>query len=194
MSIVGRLKTMVIEGNLDEIRGATEEALREREDPQHIVDGLIAAMDVVGEQFASGDLFIPDMMLSAKTMEASLSAVRPLLAGHGVKPRATVVFGTVQGDVHDIGKNLVIMMMQGAGFEVHDLGVDVAPEKFYEAIEARKPDIVCMSALLSTTQVAMGKAIDFLDEKGVRSSVRIMVGGAVITEQFASQIRADGYA
>jgi 5-methyltetrahydrofolate--homocysteine methyltransferase len=194
MSIVDKLKTMVIEGNLDEICGATEEAVGEGTDPQQIINGLIAAMDVVGDQFASGDIFLPEMMLSAKTMEASLGAVRPLMVGHAVKPKATVIFGTVQGDVHDIGKNLVVMMMQGAGFEIHDLGTDVPPETFYEKVCALKPDLCCMSALLNTTLESMERTINLLKEKGVRSSVKILVGGAVLTESFATGIGADGYA
>jgi 5-methyltetrahydrofolate--homocysteine methyltransferase len=194
MSIIDKLKTMVIEGNLDDICGATEEAVREGTDPQQIIDGLIAAMDVVGDQFASGDIFLPEMMLSAKTMEASLGAVRPLMVGHAVKPKATVVFGTVQGDVHDIGKNLVVMMMQGAGFEIHDLGTDVPPEAFLEKVSALKPDLCCMSALLNTTLGAMQRTINLLKEKGACSSVKILVGGAVLTESFATSIGADGYA
>ena len=194
MSVIDTLKTMVIEGNLDEIRGATEEAVRAGTDPQQIVDGLIAGMDVVGDGFASGEVFIPDMMLSAKTMEESLDAIRPLMVGRAVKPKGRVVFGTVQGDVHDIGKNLVIMMMQGAGFEIHDLGTDVPPETFYAKVSELKPDLCCMSALLNTTLEAMARTINLLKEKGVRSSVKILVGGAVLTESFASGIGADGYA
>jgi 5-methyltetrahydrofolate--homocysteine methyltransferase len=194
MSAIDKLKAMVIEGNLDEISGVAEEALREGEDPQRIVDGMIAAMDVVGDQFASGDMFLPEMMLSANTMEVGLNTLRPLLAGQGIKPKASVVFGTVQGDVHDIGKNLVIMMMQGAGFEVHDLGVDVPPEAFCEKVFVLKPDLCCMSALLNTTQDAMERTINLLKEKGLRSSTKILVGGAVITESFALGIGADGFA
>jgi len=195
MSIVERLKKLVVEGNLEQAPLATKEALQAGEDLQRIIDqGLIAAMEVVGEKFACGDLYIPEMLLSAKTMESALNVLRPLLVDKGIKAKAVAVFGTVQGDVHDIGKNLVIMMMQGAGFEVHDLGTDVLPEKFYEAIQKNKPDLCCMSALLTTTQGAMGKTIQFLKEKGVCSAVKVMVGGAPITEAFASEIGADGYA
>jgi len=186
---------MIIEGDLAGAPKITTEALEAGTDPQEIIDkGLIAAMAIVGDRFAEGDLFVPEMMLSAKVVDSCLKVLRPVLIEKGIKPKAVVVFGTVQGDVHDIGKNLVIMMMQGAGFEVHDLGVDVPQETFYEAISTRNPDLLCMSALLSTTQGAMGKMIQFLNDKGVRSSVKIMVGGAVITESFASQIGADAYA
>ncbi len=194
MAIIDKLKTMVIEGQLDEISNATEEALTQGEAPQRIVDALIAAMDIVGDQFACGDMFLPEMMLSAKTMEAALGTLRPRLAGQAIKPKASAVFGTVEGDVHDIGKNLVIMMMQGAGFEVHDLGVDVPPETFCEKVSALKPDLCCMSALLNTTQLAMERTIHLLNEKGLRRSVKILVGGAVVTESYASGIGADGFA
>ena len=195
MSLVEKLKTLIIEGNLEEAPKVTREAWQAGVDLQQIIDlGLIKAMEVVGERFASGDLYIPEMLLSAKTMQASLNFLRPMIADKGIKAKAKVVFGTVQGDVHDIGKNLVIMMMQGAGFEVYDLGMDVAPEKFYQAIQAYKPDLCCMSALLTTTQGAMGKTIRFLQEKSVRQIVKIMVGGAPITEEFSLEIGADGYA
>jgi 5-methyltetrahydrofolate--homocysteine methyltransferase len=151
-------------------------------------------MDEVGEKFAAGDLFIPEMLLSAKTMESALAVLRPLIAEKGIKAKATVVFGTVEGDVHDIGKNLVIMMMQGAGFEVHDLGTNVSPEMFYQAVQKYQPTLFCMSALLTTTQGAMARTIKYLEDKGARKRVKVMAGGAPITEGFAREIGADGYA
>ena len=195
MSYIEKLRTLVIEGNLEEAPQVIQEALQAGADLQQIIDqGLIAAMEVVGERFACGDLYIPEMLLSARTMESCLKVLRPLIVSTGIKAKAVVVFGTVQGDVHDIGKNLVIMMMQGAGFEIHDLGIDVAPEKFYEAIQTHKPDLCCMSALLTTTQGAMGRTIEHLQEKGVRQTVKVLVGGAPITEAFSLEIGADGYA
>lgn len=195
MSLIERLKTAVMEGDMVEAPKITEQALEAGEDPQEIIDqGLIAAMEVVGEKFACGDLFIPEMLLSARTMESALSVLRPLIVDKGIKARATVVFGTVEGDVHDIGKNLVIMMMQGAGFEVHDLGTNVSPEKFYLALQRHNPDLLCMSALLTTTQGAMSKTLQFLKEKEARQTVKIMVGGAPVIETFAQEIGADGYA
>ncbi len=195
MSLLEKLKKMVIEGNLEETPGVTREALAAGIDPQRIIDqALIAAMDAVGEKFACGDLFIPEMLLSAKTMDTALAVLRPLIVEKGIKAKATVVFGTVEGDVHDIGKNLVIMMMQGAGFEVYDLGTNVSAEKFYRAVQAYKPDLFCMSALLTTTQGAMAGTVQYLKEKGIRESVKVMIGGAPITEAFAREIEADGYA
>jgi len=195
MSLVEKVKTLVIEGNLEEAPKATWKAWEAGIDPQRIIDqGLIAAMEVVGDRFANGDLYIPEMMLSAKAMQASLEVLRPIIVERGIKAKARVVFGTVQGDVHDIGKNLVIMMMQGAGFEVIDLGVDVAPEVFYQAIQTHQPDLCCLSALLTTTQGVMGKTIQLLQEKLVRRAVKIMVGGAPLTETFSKAIGADGYA
>jgi 5-methyltetrahydrofolate--homocysteine methyltransferase len=195
MPLIEKLRNMVIEGNLEEAPKVTQEALQAGIDPQQIIDhSLIAAMEVVGVRFAGGELFIPEMLLSAKTMESALRVLRPLIVDKGIKAKATVVFGTVEGDVHDIGKNLVIMMMQGAGFEVHDLGTNVSSEKFYQAVQNHKPDLFCMSALLTTTQGAMGRAIQFLQEKEVRQTVKVMVGGAPLTEAFAREIGADGYA
>jgi len=195
VSLVEDLRTAVIEGNLTEAPLLVQRALQAGLGPQEIIDqGLIAAMEAVGEKFAQGELYIPEMLLSAKTMEKALAVLRPQIVAKGIKAKAKVVFGTVQGDVHDIGKNLVIMMMQGAGFEVYDLGIDVAPEKFLAAVKEYKPDLLCLSALLTTTQGAMGKTINLLREKGVRQAVRIMVGGAPLTEAFATAIGADGYA
>ncbi len=195
MVLLETLKTLVIEGRLMEAPEAAREILQAGGHPQQIIDqSLITAMEIVGERFASGDLFIPEMLLSARTMQACLTVLRPFMVEEGVKPKAVAVFGTVKGDVHDIGKNLVIMMMQGAGFEVHDLGVNVSPDKFHEALAVVKPDLCCMSALLSTTQGAMEETIHFLEKEGIRSHVKTMVGGAAITDSFAVDIGADGYA
>ncbi len=194
-SLIEQLKLSVIEGRIEEVPKITQAAVDARISLQEIVDqGLIPAMDIIGEMFNNGDLFVPEMLLSARTMQSSMNILRPLIVGGQIKPRGVAVFGTVQGDVHDIGKNLVIMMMEGAGFEVHDLGVNVAPEKFSEAVESKRPTLCCMSALLSTTQDAMGETISFFDKKGIRNRVKFMVGGAAITESFAAEIGAEGYA
>lgn len=195
MAYIEELKDLVIAGNLDLAPQLTQKALQEGVELSEIINkGLIAAMDIVGQKFSAGELYIPEMLLSAKTMQACMHVLRPLIVGKGMRAKATVVFGTVQGDVHDIGKNLVIMMMQGAGFEVHDLGTDVWPEKFGQAVREYRPDLLCMSALLTTTQVAMGKTIQHLQEKGLRPEVKIMVGGAPVTDDFSLSIGADGYA
>ena len=194
-SLIEQLKLSVIEGRIAEAPKITQEAVVAGIDLQDIVDqGLIVAMDIVGERFTNGDLFVPEMLLSARTMQSSMNILRPLIVGSQIKPKGVVVFGTVQGDVHDIGKNLVVMIMEGAGFEVHDLGVNVAPEKFCEAVESKKPALCCMSALLSTTQDAMGETISFFKKKGIRNQVKFMVGGAAVTESFAAEIGAEGYA
>lgn len=195
MAYIEELKDLVIAGNLDLAPQLTQQALQEGVELSEIINkGLIAAMDIVGQKFSEGELYIPEMLLSAKTMQACMHVLRPLIVSKGMRAKATVVFGTVQGDVHDIGKNLVIMMMQGAGFEVHDLGTDVWPEKFGQAVREYRPDLLCMSALLTTTQVAMGKTIQHLQEKGLRPEVKIMVGGAPVTDDFSLSIGADGYA
>jgi len=191
MSYINLIRSLVIKGDLNLAPEQTQLALKAGLSPQ---EGLIAAMEEVGQKFAEGDLYIPEMLLAAKTMQSCMEVLRPLIVDKGIKSKAKVVFGTVQGDVHDIGKNLVIMMMQGAGFEVYDLGTDVNPEKFYEAIQLHKPDFLCMSALLTTTMGAMGKTIQFLKEKGARNNIIIMVGGAPLTEEFSLSIGADGYA
>jgi 5-methyltetrahydrofolate--homocysteine methyltransferase len=151
-------------------------------------------MDVVGVEFKKGKKFVPEVLLSARTMQTSLDLIKPLLIQAGAKMAGKVVIGTVKGDLHDIGKNLVGMMLEGAGFEVVDLGKDVTPEKFVEAVKNEKPNIVGMSALLTTTMRAMGHTITMLKEAGLRENVKIMVGGAPVTSDFAKQIGADAYA
>jgi 5-methyltetrahydrofolate--homocysteine methyltransferase len=151
-------------------------------------------MDEVGAQFRKGKKFVPEVLLAARTMQGSLDILKPLLVQAGAKMTGKAVIGTVKGDLHDIGKNLVGMMLEGAGFEVVDLGKDVAPEKFVEAVKTQKPDVVGMSALLTTTMRAMGHTVTMLREAGLRDSVKIMVGGAPVTPDFAQQIGADAYA
>ena len=153
-------------------------------------DGLIAAMDEVGQRFSAGELFVPEMLMAAQAMKAGMEVIRPLLAEAGTAPKGTLVIGTVQGDLHDIGKNLVSMMLEGAGFKVVDLGVDVEPGKFVEAARESNADVVCMSALLTTTMPAMEATVKALVE-GI--SCKTMVGGAPVTQDFADKIGANGY-
>ena len=156
--------------------------------------GLIPAMQEVGDRFEKGEYFVPEMLVSARAMQSGLELLKPLLASAEVQSTGKVVLGTVQGDLHDIGKNLVGMMLEGAGFELVDLGADVSPEDFAQAVRENQPDILAMSALLTTTMPAMKSTIDALAGAGLRSQVKVMVGGAPITDEYANGIGADGFA
>lgn len=192
--ILNKIKMAVIEHDVDSILGLTQQALKEGLLPKDILDnGLVPGMDYVGVQFRKGEMFVPEVLFSARAMQASLSILRPLFAQTGAKMLGKVVLGTVKGDLHDIGKDLVGMMLEGAGFEVINLGKDVAPEAFVKAVRDNEPDIVGMSALLTTTMTAMGTTIKALEEAGLRDRVKVMVGGAPLTTDFAQRIGADGY-
>ena len=154
-------------------------------------NGLIKAMDVVGEQFSNGEIFVPEMLMAAKAMQEGLEILKPLLAGDALMEKGTVIIGTVKGDLHDIGKNLVSMMVEGAGFNVIDLGVDVDIEKFVSQAQAHDADVVCLSALLTTTMPTMAKAIEAFKEAGLKA--KIIIGGAPVTDAYAKQIGADGF-
>jgi 5-methyltetrahydrofolate--homocysteine methyltransferase len=156
--------------------------------------GLIAGMDIVGERMEDGDMFIPEVLMSAQAMGSCVEILKPLLGEDGSSAAARVVIGTVKGDLHDIGKNLVAMMMESAGMEVHNLGVDIAPEDFVTQIKEKNAQIVCLSALLTTTMPMMKQTVDAIVESGIRDQVKIMVGGAPVTKAFADQIGADGFA
>jgi 5-methyltetrahydrofolate--homocysteine methyltransferase len=193
--ILEQISTAVIEGNLDDIVDLTEDALDEDLSAQEILDsGLMAGMDYVGAEFKAGNMFVPEVLRSAKAMQNSMDILRPLLVESGVQMVGKVVLGTVKGDLHDIGKNLVGMMCEGAGFEVKDLGRDVEPDAFLEAVKEFEPDVVGMSALLTTTMRSMEHTIRALEEAGLRDKVKVMIGGAPVTQAFADQIGADGYA
>jgi 5-methyltetrahydrofolate--homocysteine methyltransferase len=196
------LETMqqnLYEGEAEEVRARVQEALADGLPAQEILEkGLIAGMDEVGRDFKAGDLFIPEVLACARAMHAGMEVLRPLLAegreGIGRASLGKVVIGTVQGDVHDIGKNLVSMMLEGAGFEVMDLGVDVPPNRFVEAVGARNPRIVGMAAMLTTTTPMMKTIIEALAEAGLRDKVKVLIGGAPVTSAYARQIGADAYA
>ena len=193
--ILEQISTAIIEGDLDEISDLTDDALDEGLAADDILNkGLMPGMDHVGVEFRAGNMFVPEVLRSAKTMQTSMDILKPLLAESGVKMVGKVLLGTVKGDLHDIGKNLVGMMCEGAGFEVKDIGKDVAPEGFVEAVKEFEPDVVGMSALLTTTMRAMESTIKVLEEAGLRDKVKIMIGGAPVTQAFADQIGADGYA
>lgn len=159
-----------------------------------LADGLVAGMAAVGQRFECGDYFVPDMLLAARAMQAGLELLRPRLQQANVQPAGTVLIGTVQGDLHEIGKNLVVMMLEGAGYAVRDLGVDVAPERFVEEVRANPPDVLALSALLSTTVLGMKRTIEALQAAGLRDRLKVIVGGAPVTEQYAQLVGADGYA
>ena len=193
-ALLEQIAVGVIEGNLDGIPGLVQKALDEGSDAANILEaGLIVGMNEVGNRFKAGSMFIPEVLKSAKTMHAGQEVLRSLLADSGVRLAGKIVLGTVQGDLHDIGKNLVGMMCQGAGFEVIDLGFNLEPEKFTEAIKQHQPDIVGMSALLTTTMRAMGYTLKAIEEAGLRDTVKVMVGGAPVDAEFAQRIGADGY-
>jgi 5-methyltetrahydrofolate--homocysteine methyltransferase len=193
--ILEQISTTVIEGDLGEIVDLTEDALDADLSAEEILNqGLMPGMDHVGVEFKAGNMFVPEVLRSAKTMQMSMDIIRPLLAETGVKTVGKVLLGTVKGDLHDIGKNLVGMMCEGAGFEVKDIGKDVEPQGFVDAVKEFEPNVVGMSALLTTTMRTMESTIKVLEEAGLRDQVKIMIGGAPVTQAFADQIGADGYA
>jgi 5-methyltetrahydrofolate--homocysteine methyltransferase len=195
MSEFEGIKQAVIKGDIKTAVAETQSAVDSGQEVKSILDnGLVAAMDEVGENFSKGKIFVPQMLRSAKTMQECMNIIKPLFKEGDVTDKGKVLIGTVKGDLHDIGKNLVSMMMEGAGFSVVDLGVDVPPEKFVEKTQEIKPNIVAMSALLSITMPAMPSTIKALEDGGVRDSVKVMIGGAPVTERYASEIKADSYA
>jgi len=194
MQDLTRLRESVLKGDAQTTRTLTEQALAEGADPLMLVnDFMVPAMDEVGRRFECSEYFVPELLLSARAMKAALELIRPLLARSGVQPAARVVVGTVKGDLHDIGKNLVAAMFEGGGFEVIDLGVNVAPEKFVEAVKARNAQVVALSALLTTTMPGMRTTIEAFKQAGLRDRVKILIGGAPITQKYADEIGADGY-
>ncbi len=182
------------DGLADEVVAGVQEALRRGFSAQAILDrGLVAGMEIVGVDFRDGILFVPEVLMSANAMKAGMELLRPLLTQTGAQQLGKMVIGTVKGDIHDIGKNLVAMMMEGAGLEVIDLGINVDAETFVEAVKAHRPEILGMSALLTTTMPYMKVVIDALGEEGLREALFIMVGGAPVTESFAQEVGADAY-
>jgi len=190
----GELKDAVISGKAAKVKELTQQALNEGKKAQDVLDqALIPAMDVVGQKFSCAEFYIPEMLIAARAMQGGVALLKPLLAAAGSKARGKVVLGTVKGDLHDIGKNLVGMMLEGTGFEVVDLGADVKPERFVEAVQKESPNFVMMSALLTTTMLAMGETIQALKKAGVRDKVKVAIGGAAVTQRFADEIGADFY-
>jgi len=189
------LATAIINGKAPDARALTEQALSEGVAPGDILNqGLVAGMNVVGEKFKNNEFYVPEVLIAARAMKNAMEVLRPVLAETGVEPVARVAIGTVRGDLHDIGKNLVAMMLEGAGFEIIDLGVDVKPEQFVEAVQSKNAEVVALSALLTTTMPAMKDTISALESAGLRSNVAVMIGGAPVTQSYADEIGADGYA
>jgi corrinoid protein of di/trimethylamine methyltransferase len=194
MPELDKLHEAILNGDAKTSAAVAKQALDEGADPLSLVTGyMVPAMDEVGRRFECEEYFVPELLLAARAMKAALEHIRPLLVASGAEPAGRVAIGTVKGDLHDIGKNLVAAMLEGGGFEVTDLGADVAPEKFVATIESKKVDIVCLSALLTVTMPSMKTTIEALEKAGVRSRVKVLVGGAPVTQQFADQIGADGY-
>jgi 5-methyltetrahydrofolate--homocysteine methyltransferase len=184
----------LIEGEADVVDELTRAALEAGVEALEVMDdGLIAGMALVGIKFRENFIFVPEVLSCARAMKAGMAHIEPILSDAGVEPAGKVVMGTVKGDLHDIGKNLCIMMLRGSGFEVIDLGVDTSPDEFIEAVEEHKPDVMGMSALLTTTMPNMGKTIDAFVDEGLRDVVKIIVGGAPVTPEFAEDMGADGY-
>jgi len=195
MAVLNEIKEATIAGNMDNTVAGIEQALSEGMSPGDIIqNGLIEAMGVVGEKFKNNEIYVPEMLIAARAMKIGLEKLKPLMVDGDVETLATVVLGTVKGDLHDIGKNLVGIMMRGTGMQVLDIGVDISPEKFVEAVRENKPQFVGMSALLTTTMPAMKETLEALEEAGVRGNVKVLVGGAPVTQKFADEIGADGYA
>ena len=194
MALSQRLFDAIVDGKAQLARSIVEEELRGGTEAVVLIsETMIPAMDEVGKLFQEEEYFVPELMLAGRAMKAAMEPLRPLLAASGAKPAGVVVAGAVKGDLHDIGKNLVISMLEGAGFKVIDLGADVPPQKFVEAIREHKPEIVCLSALLTVTMTAMKSTIEAVKEAGLRSGVKILVGGAPLSEKYAMEIGADGY-
>jgi len=194
-SLIAVLRQAVIDGQARDAAAATERALAAGLPPRQLVDeALIPAMDEAGRLFECGDFFVPELLVAARALKASQALITPLLAGSPVPAAGRIAIGTVKGDMHDIGKNLVVALLQGGGFEVIDLGADVPPERFVAAARDDGADIVGLSALLTTTMLQMKATMQALDQAGVRGAVKVIVGGAPVTQRFADEIGADGYA
>ncbi len=195
MEELEKLALMLEEGDVNGVAGLTQQLVDSGMSAQTILNkGLIVGMGVVGEKMRTGEMYLPEVLQSATAMHASLKILKPLLAQGGIQPLGKIVMGTVKGDVHDIGKNLVGILLQGAGFEIVDLGVNVAPAKFVDAINQHNPALLAISAMLTTTMLNMKTTIEAISNAGLRSKTKIIVGGAPVSQRFADEIGADGYA
>jgi corrinoid protein of di/trimethylamine methyltransferase len=194
MSQSKELYEAILTGNAKQAHAATQAAIDAGIAPMDLISGsMVPAMDEVGRLFEEEEYFVPELLLAGRAMKSAMELLRPLMVASGEKMSARVVIGTVKGDLHDIGKNIVASMLEGSGFEVIDLGADVSPEKFVFAVEQRKPEFVCLSALLTVTMPAMKTTIDALESAGLRTKVKVLIGGAPVTMEYAKEIGADGY-
>ncbi len=195
MGVVDDLKQSVIDMEVEKATALTQQALDEGMEAEKVMNqALVPAMDAVGEQYEQGERYVPEMLLSAQAMKGGMQLLRPLLAESGVEPKGRIVIGTVEGDLHDIGQNLVSMMLEGAGFEVTNLGAETPADTFVSSVKDNNADILGLSALLTTTMTHMPEVIDALQEDGVRETIKVMVGGAPVSQDYADEIGADGYA
>ena len=192
MASYEELREVIQEGNVTETQNQVRALLDEGKSPDEIIQrGIVEAMDIVGKKFSEGECFIPEMLVAARASKKGLEIVKPLLVKAGIEPKGKIILGTVKGDLHDIGKNIVAMMLEGAGFEVIDLGCDVAPEKFVATLKAEKARILALSCLLTTTMISMKDTMDALKEAGLIGKIKVMIGGPPTTEEFARKIGAD---
>ena len=192
--VLDQLAKELFAGNAKGVAELTNKALAEGLKPSEILNnGLIKGMNEVGVKFKANEIYVPEVLIAARAMKASMAILKPKLVESGVEPVAKMIIGTVKGDLHDIGKNLVAMMMEGAGFEIIDLGIDVPADKFIQAIKDHKPQIVGMSALLTTTMVQIRENVKAFNDAGVRKDVKVMIGGAPVTQKFTDEVGADGY-
>ncbi len=194
MALIAEISELLQKGKAKNVKALVQQALDENMDPKEILnDGLLAGMMTIGAKFKNNEVFVPEVLVAARAMNAGLTVLEPKLVEIGNEPVGKAVIGTVQGDLHDIGKNLVVMMLKGAGFEIHDLGVDVAPDAFIDKADEVDADVICMSALLTTTMPRMQDCVDRLKERGLRDKYIVMIGGAPVNDSFAEQIGADYY-
>jgi len=194
MADLKKLYDAILNGDNKAAIAVTKEALAENTDPLEMVTSyMVPAMDEVGKRFECEEYFVPELLLAARAMKGALQLIRPLLAERGAEPLGRVAIGTVKGDLHDIGKNLIASMLEGGGFEIIDLGADVAPERFVQAVKEKNANVVCLSALLTVTMPSMKTTIEALKAAGVRERVKVLLGGAPVTQQYADEIGADGY-
>src|SRR5665213_2077381 len=194
MALDRNIYDAILNGNAKQAYAATQAALAAGAEPMTLIqDSMVPAMDAVGKLFECEEYFVPELLLAGRAMKTSMELLKPLLSASGQRMAVRVIIGTVKGDLHDIGKNIVASMLEGSGFEVIDLGADVSPESFVAAVRERQPHIVCMSALLTVTMPAMKTTIAALENAGVRNQVKVLIGGAPVTSQYAKEIGADGY-